>query len=278
MAEMCFTDSNDTDLSMILDMVESDAGTGSIIPVQNHTNDTSAIGTVAANLKIATSIASYENGVDRAEREIRRRLMDVGDNPVGMTLLAGEFREAARQLKQKPGGSCEIVDALLEEAGRLAYMASVVNDTWCCFHKCVKLSEPNPEVLEKCISYRRAWDNRRRCRDAKNKEKSQYCCVKRCFQIPDDQVDGQACNICKCYSFCQCRCRTRMWNEQWAWCCRRRCILLTLYRVCMYQNCNRCNRIVFHHCIQHCQSYSDKCLLYHSESTFLSSSSEEENV
>lgn len=33
-----------------------------------------------------------------------------------------------------------------------------------------------------------------------------YCCEKKCFIVPEDQVDGIACPKCKCYSYCHCKC------------------------------------------------------------------------
>ena len=35
-----------------------------------------------------------------------------------------------------------------------------------------------------------------------------YCCEKKCFEEPRDQVDGLACFVCKSFSFCICRCET----------------------------------------------------------------------
>lgn len=35
---------------------------------------------------------------------------------------------------------------------------------------------------------------------------SDYCCSKKCFEIPKDQVDGRACNKCQAFSYCICDC------------------------------------------------------------------------
>ncbi|KAK7575774.1 hypothetical protein V9T40_003690 [Parthenolecanium corni] len=35
-----------------------------------------------------------------------------------------------------------------------------------------------------------------------------WCCDKKCFRVPDDQIDGLACRSCGSYSFCRCGCAT----------------------------------------------------------------------
>lgn len=35
-----------------------------------------------------------------------------------------------------------------------------------------------------------------------------YCCSKQCFCVPDIQVDGVACNICRAFSYCKCNCKS----------------------------------------------------------------------
>lgn len=39
-----------------------------------------------------------------------------------------------------------------------------------------------------------------------------HCCTKKCFERPNDEVDGLACT--KCYSFCMCRCKCRTWMNE----------------------------------------------------------------
>lgn len=39
---------------------------------------------------------------------------------------------------------------------------------------------------------------------------NRFCCSKRCFKIPRDQVDGLACK--KCNSFCYCTCKCILFN------------------------------------------------------------------
>lgn len=38
---------------------------------------------------------------------------------------------------------------------------------------------------------------------------TEYCCdTYKCFEAPDSQVDGKACNKCEAYSFCHCQCKS----------------------------------------------------------------------
>lgn len=39
-----------------------------------------------------------------------------------------------------------------------------------------------------------------------NFNSTNFCCNKRCFVIPDCQVDGIACRVCRNYSYCICKC------------------------------------------------------------------------
>lgn len=41
-------------------------------------------------------------------------------------------------------------------------------------------------------------------------EASEYCCKMRCFKIPECQVDGVACRKCRSFSYCTCRCVSRV--------------------------------------------------------------------
>ena len=39
-------------------------------------------------------------------------------------------------------------------------------------------------------------------------EEDQFCCSKKCFPIPQCQVDGMACKLCRGYGYCRCSCLT----------------------------------------------------------------------
>lgn len=42
----------------------------------------------------------------------------------------------------------------------------------------------------------------------------EYCCEKKCFRSPRDQVDGLACRKCDSYAYCRCRCVTwQLWKK-----------------------------------------------------------------
>lgn len=41
-----------------------------------------------------------------------------------------------------------------------------------------------------------------------------FCCNRRCFVVPDSQVDGRACRVCDCYCYCRCRCRS-LWPRSY---------------------------------------------------------------
>ena len=45
-----------------------------------------------------------------------------------------------------------------------------------------------------------------------------YCCQEKCFNIPNEQVDGLACWKCYSYNFCRCRCIS--WD---IYCCENKC-------------------------------------------------------
>lgn len=34
----------------------------------------------------------------------------------------------------------------------------------------------------------------------------EWCCEKKCFKVPDDQLDGIACDMCGAFNFCMCGC------------------------------------------------------------------------
>lgn len=35
-----------------------------------------------------------------------------------------------------------------------------------------------------------------------------FCCEKKCFQVVGDEVDGMACDRCRSFCYCKCRCQT----------------------------------------------------------------------
>lgn len=43
-----------------------------------------------------------------------------------------------------------------------------------------------------------------------NNEGVRFCCAEKCFQLCDIEVDGIACDKCKSYSQCRCKCKTYM--------------------------------------------------------------------
>ena len=40
-----------------------------------------------------------------------------------------------------------------------------------------------------------------------------YCCNEKCFRVPEDQVDGKACDKCNSYCYCRCSCKTYQKNR-----------------------------------------------------------------
>lgn len=214
--------------------------------------------------------SSSDETVDMAEVYLKERVEKARNDPQKMALLSAQLYEEVHQMVQNGCDDRELMDAMEDEASRLAFCAATEKDAWCCAEQCAAVAR----AREYCLTRALARENRRKHREAEKlrlekeakRARKNWCCESKCFRVPRDQVDGVACSKCGSFGFCQCRCRTFLRNAEWAWCCPLRCILLAPFRTCLYLNCNRCNRLTATLMHDSCRSYSQYCVVYDSES------------
>lgn len=97
---------------------------------------------------------------------------------------------------------------------------------------------------------------------------SSYCCDKKCFEAPDNQVDGIACNKCENFSYCMCKCKSlqqirptlltlRLYRTQhYFTCCNDMCSKFKSYE--FSDSCSECHPKAFCECkLKLCKNRTD---------------------